>query len=639
MMAACSIIIIAWICIAAGRQCLAWLRLPDEATTLERNLLGYALGLGLLAYGVLVLGVVGLLYVPYAIAWIAALAIIGSKQHILLARSLRPMLSGVRSASRASWAIGAILVLFALVSAVGVYTPPTVALEWDSIAYHLADPKLYVLAHRIYYLPWESHSNFAFTTEMWYTVGLLFNSVPLAKWFHFSCGACVCLSAYAIASRHLSPKIGLWTAIILASTPLVFWEAGIAYADLATAYFVTATLCCVLAGLKSKSAAWLTVGAILMGLTLSTKATALSALVLFALGLLVYQWRVLRVDLPRVVGQVAVWCAVALAVGSPWYVRSAALTGNPVYPFYYNIFGGRYWNAANAKAYNQSNADFGAGRSPDKWLVSPWNLTMGLMPNHVISMDGRQFRGFNDRQVVLATISPLLLGALFFPAFRRRRAPLIVRGLALYALGYWVLWFLTAQHVRYLLPILPVLCLLAAWVMHEALSTRSISGRALIALAGCSIAFGFYVGASLLAAEAPAAFGITPKDQYLAASDPAHPAIAFINSHLPTSAKIVFYGNPLGFYCDRAYLWGDAGHSDYIPYGTFHSADDLRRYFASIGVTDILVNVNPRLNYFSMSPTDPGYTRWVYDLTAGSSAPIFSQDGVEVYALPPGANK
>lgn len=633
MMAVCSILIIAWICIAAGRQCLARLRMPPDATTLERNLIGYAIGLGILAYGVLLLGVLGLLYAPWVIAWLAVIGIVGAKQHLLLARSLAPTLTKIRTSTPASWAIAVLFSLFAIVSAIGVYTPPTVSLEWDSIAYHLADPKLYTLAHRIYYLPWESHSNFAFTTEMWYTVGLLFGSVPLAKWFHFTCGIATCLAAYAIASRHLTPKIGLWTAIILASTPLVFWEAGIAYADLATAYFSAATLLCVLAGRKPRNIAWLTIGAILMGLTLSTKATALSVLALLAAGLVYYRWRVMQESILRVIGQVALWCVLALVVGSPWYIKSAVLTGNPVYPFYYNIFGGRYWNAANAEAYNQSNADFGAGHAPDKWLLSPWNLTMGLMPNHTVSMGGKRYRGFNDRQDVLATISPLLLAALFFPAFRRSRAPMVIRALALYALGYWVLWFLTAQHVRYLLPVLPVLCLLGAWALHEALAMRTISGRALLILAGCSIAFGVYVGGELAAVEAPTAFGLTPKNQYIERSDPAYPALAFINQ-LPANAKIVFYGNPLGFYCDRQYLWGDAGHSDYIPYSTFRSAEDLRRYFAKIGVTDILVNVNPQLKYFSMSPTDPGYTRWVYDLTAGSSAPLFSHDGVEVYALP-----
>ena len=52
----------AWAATAAGRTVLKLLKLPDTATRLERNLFGYALGLGLLAYAMLALGLLGGLY-------------------------------------------------------------------------------------------------------------------------------------------------------------------------------------------------------------------------------------------------------------------------------------------------------------------------------------------------------------------------------------------------------------------------------------------------------------------------------------------------------------------------------------------------------------------------------------------------
>ncbi len=49
----------------------------------------------------------------------------------------------------------------------------------------------------------ESHSNFAFTAEMWYTLGLMFGSVAVAKLFHFACGVGAVLATYAVGRAHL----------------------------------------------------------------------------------------------------------------------------------------------------------------------------------------------------------------------------------------------------------------------------------------------------------------------------------------------------------------------------------------------------------------------------------------------------
>ncbi len=609
----------AWAATAAGRTLLRGLRLPESATSLERNLTGFALGLSVLSYGMLVLGLLGGLYPLAGAAWMGLLALAGWREYSEMGRALRV----VSRPHGVGWGIAALFAAFAAFALCGVYSPPT-PLEWDSLAYHLADPKLYAQAHRIYYLPWESHSNFAFTAEMWYTLGLLWHSVPLAKWFHFACGAGTCLAAYALGARFFSRRVGIGAALLLASTPLVFWEAGTAYADLATTFFATLTLLAVATGMRENSERWLTAGAVLMGLTLSTKATALTTLGLLALGLLAWRLRA-RQGPARAIGQTAAWCALALLVGSPWYIKSLAYTGNPIYPFYFKLFGGRYWSATDAAAYDQSNAAFGMGRSPSDLILLPWNLTHYLLPGHPTAYP----EAFNNFPTALMSLSPLLLATLFFPLFRRGPTPLVVKALALYALGGALLWFATAQHIRYLLPLLPVLCLLSAWAGGEAWRARGLTTYALAGLAVCSCLFSLLVGGQLARTQLPVALGRESQAAYLTRSDATYPAMQFVNTQLPAAARIVFYGNPLGFYCDRPYLWGEQGHSNFIPYDTFHSAQDLLRWFQQQGVTHVLVN--PR--YFALVPGSqwPG---WVYQLTAGTGPPVFAERGVFVYALP-----
>jgi len=636
-------LIMAWIATASGGQMARLLRLPTDASRLERGLVAYALGLGLLAYGMLALGLAHGLSPLGAGLLLVVLAAAGGREHARLGRALRLRASRGMQGPRWGWAVAAILAVYALASLAGVYSPPT-SLEWDSLAYHLADPKIYIQAHRLVYLPWESHSNFAFTAEMWYTAGLLLGGVPLAKWFHFSCALGACLAIYALGSRHLGATIGVWGAVLFASTPLVFWEAGTAYSDLATAFFATLTLLALANALSSLVAdnlggaappvffsPWLPVSAALMGLTLSTKATALSLLALLALGLIYVLRRVAKQPWGRGLRTALAWVALALLVGSPWYVKSAVLTRNPVYPFYSQVFGGRYWNRVNAAAYDQSNADFGMGREPDKLLLAPWNLTMFLTPGRPLPPRAQapEKQSFNDHQFPTMLLTPVLLGALFFPLFglpASRR----VKALGAYALGGGLFWFATAQHVRYLLPMLPVLCLLAAWALAQAVAARWRAGYALAALGAGSLALSGVIAANLLRAQGPVAVGLTSRAAYLDANEPTYPAMEFINTRLPRSAKLVFYGNPLGFYCDRPYLWGEALHSAYVPYAQMHSAADLRAWYAGHGITHVLVDPQN----FGFAPGDT-WTGWVYQLTAGSSAPVFSRHGVQIYALPP----
>ena len=125
---------------------------------------------------------------------------------------------------------------------------------------------------------------------------------------------------------------------------------------MATAFFTTLTLLALGQGMIAKDSRWLRLGAVLMGLTLSTKATALGTLGLLALGLLVWRLRGLKESPFAAVKGAVLWGLLALLIGSPWLIKSAIYTGNPVYPFFYGMFGGRGWDKAAADYYTQWNA-------------------------------------------------------------------------------------------------------------------------------------------------------------------------------------------------------------------------------------------------------------------------------------------
>ncbi len=619
----------AWAAAASGRALLGLLGFRAEMPRLERTLFGFALGLGLLAALMLALGLAGGLVRPLGLVPLALLLALGAREQGAMALELRGWVKTIR-VSGWGWALAALFSAFGLISFLGCFAPPTAGLEWDSVAYHLADPKMYLQVHRIVYIPWEDHSNFAFTAEMWYLYSLLLGGVdggvPLAKLFHFACGAGTCLAVYTLGARLFTPSIGKVSTLLFASTPVVFWEAGTAYVDLATAFFTTLTLLALGWGMTSNDARWQRLGAVLMGLTLSTKATALGTLGVLALGVLLWHWRGLK-ETPLVAVKSAVlWGLLALAVGSPWLLKSALLTGNPVYPFFYGIFGGRGWSQSAADYYTNWNAGFGMGHSLSDIALVPWNLTMFLLPGHITTYP----KPFNDAPLTpLGALNPLLLGALFFPAFGRG-ASAAARVLAAFALSSVLLWAGTMQYARYLVPVLPVFCLLAGSVLVQVYSQRLKAGYALATLGAGSLVFSLYLGVSLASQQAPVVFGLQSRADYITHGFGAYPAMQFINTELPASSKIVMYGNPLGFYCDKPYLWGEPIHGTTIPYDTFRSAEDLRAYLHKMGVTHISVSQSG----FPLTPGLSGYPAWVYQLTAGTGPPLFFAHGTGVWAVP-----
>src|SRR5439155_25162351 len=115
------------------------------------------------------------------------------------------------------------------------------------------------------------------------------------------------------------------------------------------------------------------VAGVLSGCALGTKATARVRFGLLGLAL---AWVAVR---SRDRGA---WIAVfafglaAIAVGSPWYIKSYVWTHNPVYPFFYHLFPRSvHWNRAFDDAYRHEQQSFGRpGHTLLDIFRAPWDL-------------------------------------------------------------------------------------------------------------------------------------------------------------------------------------------------------------------------------------------------------------------------
>jgi hypothetical protein len=447
-----------------------------------------------------------------------------------------------------------------IVAILGALSPP---IDWDGLAYHLAVPKLYLQAHRIYWVKFIHHSNFPFLMEMLYTIPLSFRLTDACKLFHFTF-ALLIISLIYFELRKYGKIAGIIGALLPLQTVIFSWESTIAYNDLAFAFYVLLALS---AFLKEE---FLLAG-IAMGFALGTKHLALSFLLAFFILLPFYKEGKLIIKprwsgLPR---KLAVFLLPALLLALPWYLKSYIYTGNPVYPFLYSIFDGRLWNSEAAEAYRKAQLSMGMGRGLIHFILLPWNLTFH---------PGKFFDPGANPYFVL--IGPLYLA--FLPLILYE--PFFLVFLFLTTLQ----WFLLSQNIRYFLPILAILPiplaknLLRFW--------RKPFKMIFASLLGISYLFHLFLFSWMTYPCWAVALGLESREDFIRRVFQPYPVYEFVNENLPKDSKIALLGEPRGFYLDREYIWADPGHHTMIPYEKFRSVQELIEGYKKLGITHIIIN-------------------------------------------------
>ncbi|MGC8783286.1 MAG: ArnT family glycosyltransferase [Armatimonadota bacterium] len=555
-----AVVLLAW---AGSRWCRLW-RLPFVDAG-ERLAFGLALSTGALSYLVLTGGLLGRLQAGVLWSLFAVILLAGA----VAWWHMRPFEESRQPFPWRSWlpvAIVALLVLPMVVS-------PPAATDWDGLSYHLAAPAIWLREGRIGYIPFMHQSNFPFVMEMQYLWALGIGAgAGGAKVFHWTTLLLTLGAVFAFARR--AGFTGSWAAVSLISVPVVLWEATVAYADLATTAY---TLLCLLAAWNaageedvSTRRRWLALAGLMGGLALGTKMTALGSV-----GLLVVllAWEAVRRRPVRLV-EIAGCMGVALLVGAPWYIKTYMYTGNPVYPYFYELFGGRNWTAEHARIYREAQLAFGLGREPHQLLMSPFNLTFF-------------WSRFFDPLPFVGSVGFVYLAGLI-PLFFARRLPDAARWWILFSLVSLVLWFVLMQQVRYLMTIFPLVSLWCGWLAVQAerkWTARAMQVAIVLQMLWCAMGF------SPLWSRVLTVWKDGPSAYLQRALPGVWQACDWINRNTPREAGVILYDETRGFYLQRRYLWGNPGHHTLIDYDSFTDGDMLVRTLHRMGYQVVLQNV------------------------------------------------
>lgn len=609
--------IIAAIAFALGRTALAWLRLaPDDLA--RQWVYGGAFGLGLLGFGVFALTALHWLNVIVALGMLVFGAAIALPR---LIQSVCEIARGARAFRRdqispLAWIGAALFASHFVVNLISCFNPP---IDLDALGYHLTVPQLnirhneFVLRPDIVYAHWPMHQ------ELLFQLALLLRGDALAQLISFLVAALGAGAVWACARSRFSPSVAALAAFIFYTIPIVGYEASIAYVDVGVALYAALAFFALIEWRATRTDRWLVLSALMAGFAPATKLSGAFIPALLCIGVLVFapngknRWR-------YSIG----YGIIAGAVIAPWLGKTFLQTGNPVTPYLFDLIGARGWTQSAAHSATAMFAPFGMGRDLFAALMLPWNSTMF----------STAFGGGNLGPIFLASL-PLL--------FVARPLPAPIKSALVLVIGYLAIWFWAVQEIRFLIPILPILSLIAAYVLDAWSRQNDLTRRVVIGL----VLFTGFANLILLAtnfARPPDSvpptkslrviFGLETRADYLRRVLPHQQIVERVNT-LPPTSRVLLLGLNDAYYMHRDFIRGFPVEQPLFDPSALPTAEAIAQRVADLRVTHLVINYNQSHGrYWFDHPSAPSnYVATLEEFIRRNLTFIEEMNGYRLYAV------
>jgi hypothetical protein len=599
--------------IVALRTAGALPRHPDE-----HLLAAVATGLGIAS--ALALGLAAahaLTPLPFVLAGAVSLAL-GGRDLVRAVRAVR------LPRSRATRLVVVVCGLLLLAEAPTWFAPPV---GGDQTKYHLVYPRLFALAGGLVPTPWSFWGSQQWLQNFLFVLGYTLRGEDLARLLNAVSGVLAALALATLARRHLDRRLGGLVGGLFFTLPLTWSQMTRSGADTCLVAFAALALAAFLDWAYGARPGDLRRTAIYAGLAGGSKVMGLLSPALVGLGILVMLIR-RRTPIGRAVGAAVLYGGVALAVLSPWYVRNAVQTGDPLHPYGHAVFHGRNWSphaAAYLNTYYDQYRTREAGERGGKpyrglevvWF--PWDLTM-----HPESFE----RGKRQGQ----DVSPFALA--FTPALwlvrRRRRATHAIAAVGLayagiIAAGAWA-------HPRYVLPG-TALVLTAAAAGAQALAGQ----RLVVGVVAFTVLGNLVLTTRLLRPMWPdqvrVAFGRLDPDTFLARYSDRYVFWREANRVVPSGGLIVVLEKiPHPYYIDRPFVLLSYLEQGLVDFRVTRTPDAVLRRLAELGATHVAVEQGGLAA--AADPFEREVTALWREVLARLGAPVLTAGGYALYAMP-----
>ena len=531
-------------------------------------------GFAVMAYAVFALGALQALYPYVIVATIILFIVLSLKGWRLLGQDGRHPLIPIPQNGYERVAFF-MLVVCLCVAFLLVLTPE---IGKDALVYHLAVPKLFLKHQGFYFIDGNIFANYPLLGEMLYIIGLFLQGDILAKAVHFLFLLAILLGMIQFIRQRMGENAFPYLSLLIFMTvPSVFEASHMAYSDLFVTYYCLGAVFAYINWSDRRETVWLILCGVFTGLAVACKYTALLLPFIGVLGIL---WisHYNRLPVRTAVRYLCIYLICVTLAGSPFYIKNWLMTGNPFYPFLYHIFGGLGWDQDQARLYDLFIRNLGMGRELIDYVLLPWNVSFNA------KMNSSQFDGI---------LGPIFLVMLPF-ALGLRKTGLDIKIITTYCILSFLFWASSAQQIRYLFHILPLLAILIGFLLAYYQRRKIIFRIMTILIAGCLLFNFYYISMEFLKIRPPGVvFGVESKDDFLKRMLPSYEMFKFINQRLqPDSRILLIYMRNYGFLCDRNYY-----------------SDSL---FESYTIQKILsLSRNPKDVYMKLK--ERGFTHILYD--------------------------
>jgi len=551
-------------------------------------------GLRVTLWVAVAVGLLGEAYLPLGRAGFCVRSALGLLWPALAAGGLMVVVvRGVRALtprSRASWLV--LIVVFCWVGAVTILnlTPP---IARDELTHHLAMPALYVAAGRVIEVPFADQSYYPMALEMLYTplVARGWEIVPKLLHAAFGLAACALVAEYLAARGNA--VVALLTAALLFTTPTVSILAASAYVDLGLLFFSAAAVIGLLRWSETERREYFVAAALAAGCSAAVKYNGLVLVIVLGLGVL---WLMRNRSTVAALGSAVAFVALSLVPLIPWLVKNAAQTGNPIFPLFNGLIGGRPLpQMPSIDLFTKRQVLYGETLfeivlAPIRVFITghegdPARFDGVFNPIYLLGFATALRPGATDRQRWFAGIAALLLAMVFL---------------------------LNTFRSRYGVAVLVPLALVLAEVLEHGL------GRwRRVALAGiaAALAFNGWHLVSFWMHIDPLSYltGRESRSAFIARFVPEYPLVEFANTKLPkdTRVDLEFLGSR-GYYWQRPYRY-DAYFSGTTLRDTIRGAasgDEVAAGLRRAGITHIAAADGLLFRFLGDNLSEIEYKRW-----------------------------
>jgi hypothetical protein len=494
--------------------------------------------------------------------------------------------------------------------------------------------------------------------DLLYTIPLYFGNDIVPKYIHYFFALATGLLLYRHLAARLNRQYGLLGALFFLSIPIIIKLSITVYVDLGLVFFTTAALLQLLRWAEDNfQSRFLLLAGLCCGLAAGTKYNGLISIITLTLLVpILYQRHtpMVRQSNGKALLFGAIFFAIALTTFSPWLIRNAQWTGNPIYPLYNSLF--QTLGTADIDQQTEStqstvmlhqisNPSSNAFVSRKILYNESWWQAL-LLPLRFF------FEGQDDNpQFFDGKLTPFLL---FLPAVafvlrtsnsRLRREQTLLLSFSL--LYFFLTFFQEALRIRYIVPIVPPLVILSMYGLQRLLNRISLLSKTIWMQKILYVILGFTIPSSMLLYNGnyisdhfykvnplPYLKGVVSKEEYITTYRPEYPAIQYANSILTPETKVLclFMGNR-GYFMDFQPVFEQPLLSGNIT--TFleinNSKKNILEEMQQKNITHVLLRDDLTVSWFQKLKKEDQLS--VAPLFSNASKPLFRQSGYTFYAI------